>query len=198
MSFSNESNNADLYYQPWLHNLDLNAALSIEDYPLQQYFTFIGQLHLQDPARSINNYLWNISDIIHIDNSEYIRCRDIIYMFVCDDKIIRIKGHGSSLKNLINSIHIGHFIPPRLENNNQEFTEVTTHDNEVMYNTIYHYLATNHRIDLYYCVVEPVYIVRDILGIVHNIRTGFLREYEEMAIGNYITMRGKVPDLNMN
>ena len=193
---NNESNHQNIYYHNWLHNLDLNASLSIEDYPLHHYFTFVGQLHLQNPVRSINNYLWNIHDIIHIDDTEYNMRQDIIYMFVCDNKIIRIKGYDSSLKNLIHSIHLGHFIPPRLENNTQEFTEGTTHDHEIMYNTIYHYLTRNHRFDLYYCVAEPVYIARNILGTIHNIRTPLLREYEEMAIGKYMTLRGKVPDLN--
>jgi len=196
MSLNNEPDNQNLYYHHWLHNLDLNAALSIEDYPLQNHFTFVGQLHLQDPTHSINNYLWNINENLRIDINDYNMCQDIIYILVCDDKIIRIKGFNSGLKNLIHNIHLGHFIPPRLDNN-LEFTEVTTHENEILYNTIYHYLTTSHTIDLYYFPVEPIYIARNIFGSIHNIKISLLKEYEEFAIGRYMTMRGKVPDLNL-
>ena len=185
------------YYYPWLKHLDQNSALRMNDYHIRDYFNLVGTIKLQDPAITRHGYLWNITDNLNIDRDEYNKLQEFVYILVCHEKIIRIKGNNTSLRILIDNIRVGHFIPPRLSYyNNERYTEITDTENKVIYNTIYHYLTRGSIIQLYYVPVETISRELNILGMLSNINISLLGNYEEMAIGKYMTMRGCVPQLN--
>ena len=187
----------NVYYYNWLKYLDQNSALCINDYHIRDHFNLVGTIKLQDPAITRHGYLWNITDNLDITIEEYNNLQEFIYILVCDEKIIRIKGNNTSLHNLIDAIQVGHFIPPRFEYyNNQQYAEITDNENKVIYNTIYHYLTRGSVIQLYYVPVETITRELNILGTLSNITISLLGNYEEMAIGKYMTMRGCVPQLN--
>ena len=79
---------------------------------------------------------------------------------------------------------------------NDEIEHITDNENKVIYNTIYHYLTRGSVIQLYYVPVETITRELNILGTLINITISLLGNYEEMAIGKYMTMRGCVPQLN--
>lgn len=189
-----ETNNE--YYYPWLQILDLNSALRINDYHITNYFNLVGTITLQDPGITRHGYLWNITDNLNINRDEYNKLQEFVYILVCDEKIIRIKGNNNSLRTLIDNIQVGHFIPPRFQYYNQRYTEITDNENKVIYNTIYHYLTRGSIIKLYYCPIDTLFSEMSIFGSVTSINISLLRNYEEMAIGKYMTMRGCVPQLN--
>lgn len=190
-----EENNYEYYY-PWLQMLDLNSALLFNDYHIRNYFNLVGTITLQDPGMTRHGYLWNITDNLNIDRNEYNKLQEFVYILVCDEKIIRIKGNSNSLRMLIDNINVGHFIPPRFQYYNQRYTEITDNENKVIYNTIYHYLTRGSIIKLYYCPIDTLFSEMSIFGSVTSINISLLRNYEEMAIGKYMTMRGCVPQLN--
>lgn len=189
-----ETNNE--YYYPWLQILDLNSALHINDYHITNYFNLVGTITLQDPGITRHGYLWNITDNLNINRDEYNKLQEFVYILVCDEKIIRIKGNNNSLRILIDNIQVGHFIPPRFQYYNQRYTEITDNENKVIYNTIYHYLTRGSIIKLYYCPIDMLFSEMSIFGSVTSINISLLRNYEEMAIGKYMTMRGCIPQLN--
>lgn len=185
------------YYYPWLTQLDLNSALRINDYYISNYFNLVGTMTLQNPGITRHGYLWNITDNLNIDRDEYNKLQEFVYILVCDEKIIRIKGNNNSLRILIDNIQVGHFIPPRLEHyNNERYTEITDNENKVIYNTVYHYLTRGSIIKLYYCPIDTLFSEFSIFGSVTSINISLMGNYEEMAIGKYMTMRGCVPQLN--
>lgn len=177
----------------WIKQIELDRELSLKDYRLTTMFKKIAYLDIDNEYK--NNGVKKRNTTIKFvpqDNNEWTNKNEWIYMFTIDDKIVKIGGTRTGLKQRAASYLCGHYT---LERGKSGKCSVT---NAYIYNTFDFYLRNDYNIDMYGYMIPkcqiPLYIIDEIV----NVDAQVFHAYEAKFLEEYKKTSGKYPSLSDN
>lgn len=181
------------YYSNYVLPIYLNKALLFEDYEYKHWFKKVGDIKLTNEDTRV---LWDVE--LQIPYSEYILRGDLIYLIICDNRIIKIGGSKTGLKDRITSYHCGHCIRERKKTNGEYYPGKASVTNMNVYNTIFSLLLEGKNIELHYYKLEPIKIQIKLFGKNDYIIPEIYTSFEKHAMDKYKAQNGCFPPLCKN
>ena len=127
----------DIIIKKWIKNIPSNNNIKFSNYNRKDYFKLISNIILdtEENEKGIKKRNTLIKFVPIIDNNDYIKKTEWIYIFTIDDIIVKIGGTRTGIKGRISSYLCGHHIEERGKSGDCSKT------NGYIYNTFYYYLT---------------------------------------------------------
>lgn len=127
-----------------------------------------------------------------IPKDEYFRKSEWIYLICVNNKMVKIGGTRTGLKQRTNSYLCGHHTLERFKSGHCSNT------NAFIYNTLYFYLKLDCEIKMYGYELPKTQIYTEILGEQVNFTAQTFNIYETKFLEDYKKIYSKYPCLNFN
>lgn len=126
------------------------------------------------------------------DTVEWNKPNEWVYVFTINDRIVKIGGTRTSLKDRANSYLCGHHISARGRSNKCSIT------NAFVYNTFDFYLENGYDITMYGYPIQECKITIDIFDETVDVRAQVYHAFEAKCLQEYKKQNGKYPHLSDN
>ncbi|MFM2394296.1 MAG: hypothetical protein RLZZ546_2278 [Bacteroidota bacterium] len=127
-----------------------------------------------------------------INIQDWNKNQEWIYIFTIQNRIVKIGGSRTSLKNRTGSYLCGHYTSERGGKDKMSET------NAYIYNTFDFYLSQGYKINMMGYKIEPFEIVKNVFGKDVKIIAQTYHTYESVALEKYREENGKYPFLSNN
>jgi hypothetical protein len=200
ISQNNEINN---YYsssicKSWIKLLPIKKTILFEDYNRKNYFSLVSRVILDDEinlkGKKIGNKKRNtlIQFIPTIDDANFNEKNEWIYIFLINDRIVKIGGTRTGLKGRVSSYLCGHHIQERGKSGDCSKT------NGFIYNTFEFYLRLGCKIEMLGYKLPKTEFTIDIFENSVKILAQTFHAYETTFLEDYKKMYDDYPLLNDN
>jgi hypothetical protein len=180
----------------WIKLIPTDKAIPFEEYNRKDHFIPIADIVLDselytsgkkqgNKKRKTLIALANFTDVI-VPKVEW------IYMFVINNRIVKIGGTRDGIKNRFGSYLCGHHIEERGKSGKASET------NKYIYNTLFFYLNCGCDIKIYGCKLPIEEITRNVFGRETKIRVQTYHSYESVLIDEFCKQTGFIPFLCNN
>ncbi len=200
MDISGKENAAELRaaspYAYWLKPIALDKTIALIDYEFINKFKQVAVVELDTEINSTTNRQKRQTVIRFsptISAAEFAKKAEWIYLMVINDRIVKIGGTRTGLKNRTGSYLCGHHIPERGNSGDCSKT------NGFIYNTFEFYLNIGCKIEMYgYEIPKAELVLDDVFG--RSIRDGaqVFHIYESVALNAFNQRYGFNPILSDN
>jgi hypothetical protein len=173
----------------WVKNIDLSKELRVENFSLSNKFVHVADVLLKDIEPITTCILFN--SVLEKKEWEN-KTAQWIYMFVVNDKIVKIGGTRSGLKGRVSSYLCGHHTEDRGKSGKCSVT------NAYIYNTFEHLLKEGSIIKMLGYKIPDTKVTMDIWGnnVVFSPQTYTV--FETSALEKYKLECGTYPQLSDN
>lgn len=184
----------DLIIKKWVKTIPRKNRIKINNYNRKDYFKQISNIILdtEENEKGIKKRNTLIKFVSIIDNNDYNKKTEWIYIFTINDIIVKIGGTRTGIKGRVSSYLCGHHIEERGKSGDCSKT------NGYIYNTFYYYLKKGYKIKMYGYELPKTEITINILDIDINIIAQTYHAYETTFIEDYKNNYGDYPYLNDN
>lgn len=188
-SFHSVSKNINNFnYNKWIKNIPDNKIIDFDLYDNKSNFIKIGKFIIDNEEK--RNTV--IKFIPCIPKKEYLEKTEWIYLFTINNKIVKIGGTRTGIKNRISSYMCGHHIPERKKSG---FCSKT---NGLIYNTFDFYLQMDFNINMYGYKIPKHNLNLNILNKEYSIQPQTYHIYESIFIKDFQKSYGFKPYLSNN
>ena len=186
------------FVKKWLKKINLNNELSVEEFNKELYFKKVANIII-DNEMGIKGKKKGIKlrkTVIKFDNiicqKKWSVKNEWIYLFVLNNKIIKIGGSRVGLKNRVGSYLCGHHTKERGGSGKMSVT------NAFIYNTFEFYLKLGYKLEMYAYEIPEVKITIDILNKKKEEFPQLYHIYESEFKSKYKKETGHYPFLSDN
>ena len=138
--------------------------------------------------------------VIQLTNThkEWTQKRELIYSIVRGDKIMKLGGTRTGLKDRWSSYKCGHCVPQRISKRGSPFPGKMSVTNAHLYHTIEDDLIKGGEWSIWCWVLPTMTIQVDILGVSTNVIAQTYHAYESVCIKKFKEHTGHIPQLCFN
>lgn len=182
MNFTTKTNS-------WIKEICFDKELSFISYKRKNDFIHVAnvELDLETKRQTVIKFVPVIHQELFSTKKEW------IYLFIINDKIVKIGGTRNGLKERCGSYLCGHHIKERGKKDKSSIT------NRYIYNTFDYYLQNNAEIKMYAKELKPVKILQKILDENIEISAQTYHAYESVYLNDLKkNNNNKFPILNNN
>jgi hypothetical protein len=172
----------------WIKIINLENLINFNDYKQKDYFEKVATVLLDDDKK--RNTLIKFEPII--SKKKYNEKIEWLYIFLINNKIVKIGGTRTGLKGRLSSYLCGHHIK---ENGKSGDCSKT---NAYIYNTFYFYLKNGYKIDMYGYKLPIDKKIINILDKKIEIICQTYHSYESIFLEDYKKNYNKYPVLSFN
>ncbi len=179
-------------YSYWVKNLGDSSGLKTHLYEYFKYFTKVGD-YVLDKNEKTKNML-----SVRVDTEKekvYEERRNLVYLIVKDDEIVKVGGTKTGMKARIASYSCGYYIKERKNSEGKNYPGKMSGTNAYLYHTIYHYTKKGSKFSLYVYPIEDKFVEVEIFGVKKIIKTQIYEEWEKQCLDKYKETYGKLPIL---
>lgn len=182
-------NNSDI--KKWIKLIPFSKTYDFESYKRKDDFIHVANIELDDEINVKGTKKRNtlIKFVPQIELSLYNEDCEWIYIFLVNDRIVKIGGTRTGLKSRCASYLCGHHIEERGKSGDCSKT------NGYIYNTFYFYLLNNVNIKMYAYKIPVVTHNCNILDEECEIKVQTFHAYESKYIENFKKLYGEIPFL---
>lgn len=173
-------------FKKWIKIIPINKTISFDNYNRRNYFHKIAEIKINDNKNCVIKFIPEIS------KTELTKKAEWLYLFIINNRIVKIGGTRTSLKGRIISYLCGHHIKERGKSGDCSKT------NAFIYNTFEFYLNKNCKIEMYGYELPKKEISIDIFGNEIKIIAQTYHAYESIFIEDYKKNYNDYPILNDN
>ena len=175
----------------WIKLIPYSKTYEYESYIRKEKFIHVANIELDEELNIKGNKKRNtlIRFVPQIDVSLYNEESEWIYIFLVNDRIVKIGGTRTGLKGRASSYLCGHHIEERGKSGDCSKT------NGYIYNTFYFYLLNNANIKMYGFQIPVVKQVYNILDRNCEIKLQTYHAYESIYIEDFKQLYGETPFL---
>ena len=173
----------------WIKLIPLNESYDFMSYKRKDYFTHVANIILDVELNKDNNKKRNtlIQFVPVIDKKIFEDKTEHIYIFLINERIVKIGGTRTGLKGRVGSYLCGHHIEERGKSGDCSKT------NAFIYNTFYFYLCNNANIKMYSYKIPRIKHKCDILDKNVEITVQTYHAYESIFLNDFKELYGELP-----
>jgi hypothetical protein len=175
-------------FPKWTKIIDLSKELHVRDFPLHEAFRPVANI-VADESTTRQTV---IEFVPTIPVEEWKKKAENIYFFTIDDKIVKIGGTRTGLKDRTQSYLCGHHIPERGKSRDCSKT------NGYIYNTFDHYIRNGHAVKMWAYEIPPAVVKMNVWGKEVLVAAQTYTAFETQALELYKTTAGHYPALSDN
>ena len=200
MDISGKDNAAELRaaspYAYWLKPISVDKTIHVTEYNFIDKFKRVATIDLDNEVNPTTNRRKRQTVIRFnptVTTEEFAKKAEWIYIFTINDRIVKIGGTRTGIKNRAGSYLCGHHIPERGNSGDCSKT------NGFIYNTFEFYLNIGCKIEMYgYEIPKAEIVLDDVFG--RSIRDGaqVFHIYESVALNSFHQLYGFNPILSDN
>jgi hypothetical protein len=185
-------------YKKWIKAIPIHKTILFEDYNNKAYFKPIADIILDNEVfttgKKINQKKRNtlIKFIPKISLKDFNADSEWLYIFVINNRIVKIGGTRTGLKGRVSSYLCGHHIPERGKSGDCSKT------NGFIYNTFEYYLLLGCKIEMFGYQLPKTEITINIFQKSFNITAQTFHAYETAFLEDYKQMYNNYPILSDN
>lgn len=157
-------------------------ACRYEDFAHRDNFEIVSEVKLD-----MSSSRQTLIRFVPMNIDKWNACGNWVYMFVVNDRIVKIGGTKNGLKKRAASYLCGH------HTRKYNTCSIT---NGIIYNTFLYYLQKGAKILMYGMRCPPVYATIDVFGEQHSVETQVFDVYESVLIRKYTSEIGMPPLLS--
>jgi hypothetical protein len=175
----------------WIKLIPFSKTYDFETYKRKDNFIYVANIILDDELNVKSKKKRNtlIKFVPQIDQLLYNEESEWIYIFLVNDRIVKIGGTRTGLKGRVSSYLCGHHIEERGKSGDCSKT------NGYIYNTFYFYLLNNADIKMFAFQIPVVKQVYNILDKNCEIKLQTYHAYESIYIEDFKQLYGEIPFL---
>jgi hypothetical protein len=181
----------------WIKLIPIDKTIPFDEYNRKHNFILLANIVLDSELftsgkkqgqkkRNTLIALANFTDDVIVPQVEW------IYMFVINNRIVKIGGTRDGIKERFGSYLCGHHIEERGKSGKASET------NKYIYNTLFFYLNCGCEIKIYGCELPIEEITRNVFGRETKIRVQTYHSYESVLIDEFCEQTGFIPFLCNN
>lgn len=180
--------------KPWIKLICNKETILFENYKRKSIFNLVANIVLDDEKNKYGNKKRNtiIKFVPVISHDEFNESSEWIYILTINDKIVKIGGTRTGLKNRTVSYLCGHHIKERNKTGKCSIT------NAYVYNTMVFYLNNKCNVKMYAYKLPKNEIEIDMFNKKHKISIQTFHAYESIIINDYQQTYGMIPVLTDN
>ena len=177
--------------QKWIKLIPLNKSYDFILYKRKDYFIHVANIILDVELNKDNNKKRNtlIKFVPVIDKKIFEDKTEHIYIFLINERIVKIGGTRTGLKGRVGSYLCGHHIEERGKSGDCSKT------NAFIYNTFYFYLCNNADIKMYAYKIPTIKHTCNILDENVEITLQTYHAYESIFLNDFKKLYGDFPIL---
>lgn len=181
---------ANSLIKKYVKQISLDKTINFETLPQKSHFIPVADIVLDtdinDKGKKKRNTLIKLANF----NKQLIdKKKEWLYIIVINNKIVKIGGTRSGIKERFGSYLCGHHIAERNKSGKASET------NKYVYNTLYFYLEQGCEIKLYGYELPVEEITRIVFGKETKIRVQTYHSYESVLIDEFKKQNGFIPFL---
>lgn len=181
----------------WIKQLPLNNCIPFDEYNRKSYFTHIAQVLPDNDMITTEGKQTKKRDTVikftpTISKEEFNEKVEWLYIFVVNDKIVKIGGTRTGLKGRVGSYLCGHHVRERGKSGDCSKT------NGFIYNTFAFYLEAGYKIDMYGYKLPKTEISIDIFEKPVNVYAQTFHAYESTFLEDFKEKYNTYPPLSDN
>lgn len=182
----------------WIKMIAIDKTILFDDYNRKEHFIPIADVVLDNETFNIGKKQGNkkrdtlIKFIPKISNDVFCEKNEWLYLFVINDRIVKIGGTRTGIKKRIASYLCGHHIEERGKSGDCSKT------NGFIYNTCVFYLNLGCKIQMYGYKLPKTKIIIEIFGKKTTIIAQTFHAYESTFLEDYKNNYGNYPFLSDN
>ena len=174
--------------------IPLDKTIVYETFPQKSYFSHIADITLDVDIgdKGKNKGKKKRNTLIKLDNFNKSLIdvkKEWLYIIVINDRIVKIGGTRSGIKDRFGSYLCGHHITERGKSGKASET------NKYVYNTLHFYLELGCNVKLYGYELPVEEIIRNVFGKETKIRVQTYHSYESVLIDEFKKTNGFIPFL---
>jgi hypothetical protein len=173
--------------KPWIKLIPLHKTILLEEYNRKHYFHSIATIVL-DKEEKRNTVL----QFIPTSKEEFAEKAEWLYLFVMNQRIVKIGGTRTGLKGRVASYLCGHHVKERGKSGDCSKT------NGFIYNTFAFYLSLGCTIEMYGYKLPKTTAMIDLFGKETMITVQTYHAYESTFLEDYKKMYQEYPMLSDN
>jgi hypothetical protein len=179
----------------WIKMIPMNRAIRLEDYNRKEYFKKVADIVVDDEVsmggKKKRNTVIRFQPV-GLSSEEYKEKKEWLYLFLINDRIVKIGGTRSGLKGRIDSYLCGHHIPERNKSGDCSKT------NGFIYNTFDFYLTLGSKIEMYGYELPKTTVNIDIFDKEIEVVAQTYHAYESSFLGDFKKNYKEYPLLSDN
>ena len=178
----------------WIKEIDISKELNFKDFKHYENFIKVADV-IPDNEVNKNGEKRRKTEILfkpNIEKSKWNSKAEWIYIFLMDDKIIKIGGTRTGLSGRCGSYLCGQHVPERGKSGDCSKT------NAYIYNSFIFYLKNNYKIEMYGYELPHSFLEMDIFGTKTKVEAQTFHAFESRCLEEYKKETGKYPILSCN
>ena len=185
-------------FKKWIKLIPFDESVSIDEYDKKDYFKLVADIVLDDEVieSGVNKGNKKRVSVIKfkptISNTEFSKQNEWLYLFVINDKIVKIGGTRTSLKGRVGSYICGHYIKERNGSGSCSNT------NGFIYNTFEFYLKLGYKVQMYGFEIPHTSFTVNIFDKEVQVAAQTYHAYESTCMGEFKNKYNKYPILSDN
>lgn len=182
-------------FKKWIKLIPFDESVSLDEYDKKDYFKLVADIVLDDEVieSGVNKGNKKRVSVINfkptISNTEFSKQNEWLYLFVINDKIVKIGGTRTSLKGRVGSYLCGHYIKERNGSGSCSNT------NAFIYNTFEFYLKLGYKVQMYGFEIPHTSFTVNIFDKEVQVTAQTYHAYESICMGDF---KNKYPILSDN
>jgi hypothetical protein len=135
---------------------------------------------------------------VPVDNNCWKKECDLLYLFVCNNKIMKIGGTRKGLNERWTSYKCGHCVPERKDKNGKNYPGKMSVTNAHCYHTIEDSLLNENLWEIWSFTLPKIVLTREVFGKTITIYPQIYHAYESRCIELFQEKAGHIPQLCNN